>query len=201
MKLSDIHQKYDTDKGTVHTYIDKYDDLFGSYQNDTFNFLEIGCLTCGSIKMFNEFFTHAHIYGLDNWAQTTDHTLDSSSNLKTEIENIKKDIEENYARVHLITCDSTNVEQVKSRLDDVKFKFILDDGDHSYEAQLQTFKNFLPYLDKGGTYIIEDVCHVHIDRLCQSISEYLSLENISMSIEPQGWYRNNRADDAIIVIR
>jgi len=199
MKLADIHQKYDTDKGTYHSYIDKYDEIFGPHRTEKFNFLEIGCLTCGSIKMFNEFFSDAHIYGLDNWAQITDHMGHMLANKGIDVEQIKKDIDDNYPRVHLKTCDSTDVDQVKQRLGDLKFKFIVDDGDHSPEAQFQTFKNFLPYLEKGGVYIIEDVGH--IEKLAKDIQMYLNINYIEMRPELHGWYKGNRGDDAMIVIK
>jgi len=199
MKLSQIHNKYDTDKGTYHSYIEKYDEIFGPYKYEIFNFLEIGCLTCGSIKMFNEFFTQAHIYGLDNWTQSTDHIGHILSNKGIDLEKIKEDIDLNYPRVHLKTCDSTNVEQVKSRLGDVKFKFIIDDGDHSPEAQLQTFKNFFPFLEYNGIYIVEDVGHIH--SLAQDVQTYLNTNGHYKKVEIHGWYKGNRADDAILVIK
>jgi len=199
MKLVDIHQKYDTDKGTFHSYIDKYDEIFGPYRTDKLNFLEIGCLTCGSIKMFNEFFTHAHIYGLDNWAQITDHTGQILANKGIDLEKIKQDIDQNYPRVHLKTCDSTDSEQIKSRLGDLKFQFIIDDGDHSPEAQFQTFKNFLPYLEKEGVYIIEDVSNLEI--LSKDIQIYLNINYIEMRTELHAWYKGNRGDDAMIIIK
>ncbi|NBU68971.1 MAG: hypothetical protein EBS49_05055 [Verrucomicrobia bacterium] len=149
--------------------------------------------------MFNEFFTQAHIYGLDNWTQSTDHIGHILSNKGIDLEKIKEDIDLNYPRVHLKTCDSTNVEQVKSRLGDVKFKFIIDDGDHSPEAQLQTFKNFFPFLEYNGIYIVEDVGHIH--SLAQDVQTYLNTNGHYKKVEIHGWYKGNRADDAILVIK
>jgi cephalosporin hydroxylase len=199
MKLSEIHQKYDTDKGTYHSYIDKYDEIFGPYKYEQLNFLEIGCLTCGSLKMFNEYFSRAHIYGVDNWAQNTDHIGHLLSNKGIDLKAIVEEINDSYPRVHLKTCDSTNTDQVKQRLKDVRFKFILDDGDHSLAAQLTTFKNFLPYLEYNGVYIIEDVAHVN--ELAEQIAQHLKEIHRSMSVEILGWYKGNRADDAILIIK
>lgn len=199
MRLADIHHKYDTDKGTHHSYINKYDEIFGPYKDEMFNFLEIGCLTCGSLKMFNEFFSQAHIYGLDNWAQNTDHIGHLLANKGINISSIVEDINNNFPRIHLKTCDSTNTEQVLNRIHGLRFKFIIDDGDHSLEAQLQTFKNFIPYLESGGVYIVEDVGHIH--QLAELMDLYLKEQNIEKQIELQGWYKGNRADDAIIVVK
>lgn len=199
MKLLDIHSKYDTDKGTYHSYIEKYDEIFGPFKNDKINFLEIGCLTCGSIKMFNEFFPQAHIYGMDNWAQNTDHMGHLLYNKGINLTEIIDDINNNYPRVKLITCDSTNQDQVSKKLHGITFKFIIDDGDHSIAAQLNTFKNFIRYLEQGGVYIIEDVGHVN--ELAEQVSQYITEHNLSYRVEVQGWYKGNRADDAILIIR
>ena len=193
------YDKDDTDKGTYHSYIEKYDEIFGPFQYEVFNFLEIGCLTCGSLKMFNEFFTKAHIYGIDNWVQNTDHIGHMLSNKGIDLEKIKQDVDLHYPRVHLKTCDNTDPEQVKNRLADVKFKFIIDDGDHSPYAQLQTFKNFFPFLENDGVYIIEDVGNIH--NLAQDIQSYLNTNCLLKKIDIFGWYKGNRADDAILVIQ
>lgn len=37
------------------------------------------------------------------------------------------------------------------------FDIILDDGLHTIEAQIKTFKNFWPLLKKNGIYLIEDI--------------------------------------------
>lgn len=199
MKLSQIHNKYDTDKGTYHSYIDQYDEIFGPHKYETFNFLEIGCLTCGSLKMFNEFFPKAHIYGLDNWAQNTDHIGHLLAHKGIDLNLVKEEIDLNYPRIHLKTCDSTNQEQVAQRLNDVRFRFIIDDGDHSLVAQYSTFKNFLPFLEWNGVYIIEDVGHAA--ELAQLIKQYLDEHRKTLNVEIKGWYKGNRADDAILVIR
>jgi len=199
MKLSTIHSNYDTDKGTYHSYIEKYDELFGIFKDKKINFLEIGCLTCGSIKMFNEFFTQGHIYGMDNWAQNTDHMGHLLHNKGINLTEIIDDVKENYPRVKLITCDSTNKDAVEKKLSGIKFEIIIDDGDHRLESQFETFKNFIPYLEQGGVYVIEDVGY--LQDLLQMINNYIIENNISLNVQGYGWYKDNRADDAIIVIQ
>jgi len=199
MKLLDIHSKYDTDKGTYHSYIEKYDELFGPHRDEQFNFLEIGCLTCGSIKMFNEFFSQATIYGMDNWAQNTDHMGHLLHNKGINLTQVIEDVRSNYPRVKLITCDSTNRSQVNQILNGKTFKFIIDDGDHSLAAQFNTFKNFISYLELGGVYIVEDVGHVN--ELAEQISQHIQEHNLNLNVEIKGWYKGNRADDAILIIR
>jgi hypothetical protein len=42
-------------------------------------------------------------------------------------------------------------------LDRPQFDVIIDDGSHAWEHQLETLKNFYPYLKQNGIYIIEDI--------------------------------------------
>lgn len=199
MKLADIHTKYDTDKGTYHSYIEKYDEIFGPYKDQQLNFLEIGCLTCGSLKMFNEFFTQARIYGMDNWAQNTDHMGQLLLHKGIDLNSIIQDINNNYPKIKLITCDSTDNKQVSNHLNGLNFKFIIDDGDHRLAAQYNTFKNFIPYLEVGGVYIIEDVAEVN--ELAALINEYINELKLNLRVEVRGWYKGNRVDDAIIIVQ
>jgi cephalosporin hydroxylase len=199
MKLADIHNKYDTDKGTYHSYINKYDELFAPFQDKRINFLEIGCLTCGSIKMFNEYFAQGHIYGIDNWEQNTDHMGQLLQNKGINLTQIVDDINQNYPKVKLITCDSTNKDAVVKKLNGMKFEIIIDDGDHRTQSQFETFKNFIPLLEKGGVYVIEDVGNVQ--ELLQVIINYITENNLNVSVTSNAWYKNNRADDAILVVR
>ena len=194
-KLADIHLNYDTDKGKGHSYIETYDLLFSRYQNLPINFLEIGCLTCGSIKMFNEFFSQARIYGIDNWSQSTDHLGTSLHHKGINLNEIIEDINTNYPRVKLVTCDSTSSDDVdKNFKDKLKFDLIIDDGDHRAESQLATFKNMIHYLNNDGCYVIEDVEHQNL--LLKGIAEFDS----SLHVEFIPFYKNHRADDALILI-
>jgi cephalosporin hydroxylase len=194
VKLSDIHTSYETDKGTTHSYIETYDVIFGPYQTHNINFLEIGALTCGSLRMFNDFLTKAEIYGIDNWSQTVDHL-----GRAVDVQSITTDINNNYPRIHLMTCDSTNKEQVSEKLNDLKFKFILDDGDHTPESQFNTFKNFIPYLANNGTYIVESV--YGIVELDEMLRTYIKEQNLPYHVKVVGFFKDQRFDDVIIIIR
>jgi hypothetical protein len=193
VKLSDIHASYETDKGTTHSYIETYDIIFGPYQNHNINFLEIGVLTGGSLRMFNDFLTKAEIYGVDNWSQRIDHygrTIDLA-----DITNITN----KYPRIHLVTCDSTDKDRVDKKLTNLKFKFIVDDGDHRPEVQFNTFKNFIPYLADNGTYIVESV--YGIVELDEMLKAYIKEQNLPYHVKVVGFFKNQRFDDVILIIR
>ncbi|NBR61184.1 MAG: hypothetical protein EBT86_05970 [Actinobacteria bacterium] len=201
MKLKNLYTKYNTDKGTTHSYIEIYDEIFEPYKNQQINFLEIGCLTCESLRMFDEFFTSAKIYGIDNWSQRTDFTNESLLEKDIDIISILNDIKKNHPNINIITCDSTDLSQVESKLKGLRFKLIIDDGDHSQWSQLTTFQNMINFLEEGGTYIIEDVNRYYIHGLVKSLKDHMTIWNLNLTVQAIEWHKNNRPDDAIIIIK
>ena len=140
MLLQQIHTKYDTDKGKVHSYIEVYDGLFAPFTNAHINFLEIGALTCGSLKMFHDYFEKASIYGMDNWSQNYDWR-----NQTLNVQNLREEIANDWPRINLISADSTNTLMMHDKLAGLKFDIIIDDGNHEPWAQLASFQNLLPF--------------------------------------------------------
>ena len=66
MKLRDIVDHNLTDKGTRHSYIPIYEELFPSEnRKDIKNVLEIGIAWGGSIKLWSDYFPNAKICGID----------------------------------------------------------------------------------------------------------------------------------------
>lgn len=199
MKLADIHRNYDTDKGTSHSYIDIYDTLFESMQNQEIVLLEIGALTCGSLKMFEHYFQTGTIYGIDNWAQTSENTVSGFRNQSYKLGDLIEDINTNHSRIKLITCDSTNTEQVNQQVGSLTFNIIIDDGDHKVESQFATYCNFIRYLEPGGIYIVEDVDKYHI--LQNQILNYNQTHGLKLDVETKALFKNHRPDDVLLIIR
>jgi hypothetical protein len=80
---------------------------------------------------------------------------------------------------------------------DEKFDFIIDDGDHSVLAQMDTFQNYWPLLKADGVYFIEDVVGlVQAEALKKFLSRYPNL-----IVEHYQGLKNNRADDQIIIVK
>lgn len=53
------------DKGSSHSYIDAYANLFKPYRNKKMNVLEIGVFYGLSLNMWKEYFKNSEIYGID----------------------------------------------------------------------------------------------------------------------------------------
>jgi hypothetical protein len=65
MSLQDIADNSRTDKNTIHSYLPLYQQLLIKKKETAKNVLEIGIQNGGSIKLWNDYFTNANVYGLD----------------------------------------------------------------------------------------------------------------------------------------
>lgn len=126
-----------------HGYTTRYYHHFKEFKNDKINFLEIGIFQGRSLAMWNDFFTNGSIYGIDI-------KLDEFNLFKKELQ-----IMGAFKDKDVIVGEANTKETVLFQ--DVEFDFILDDGCHKPESQIETFKNYYPLLKKGGLYIIEDL--------------------------------------------
>jgi hypothetical protein len=63
--LDTIVDKNISDKNTCHSYLEVYDNILKDKQLTCKNVLEIGIQHGGSIKLWNDYFVNANIYGLD----------------------------------------------------------------------------------------------------------------------------------------
>ena len=159
MKLIDIlkAKRYNTDKHTVHQYIQEYyENALSKDKNKSISLLEIGVLHGESLKLWHDYFTDIELYGIDIFKRVD-----------------KKSVETNLAKynVRLDIVDSFNddwqsVEQRSNYSKTCKgFDIIIDDGLHTAESQFKTFYNFQPYMNKGGLYVIEDIRDSSIQHL------------------------------------
>jgi len=155
MDLAQLFNKYGSDKDR-NGYSHLYSVLFDRIKNEKLNVLEIGIGTmvenaCSSMKGYmpdtylpgaslrawNDYFVNSNIYGMD----------------------IQKDTQFKENRIVTHLCDSTNKEMVDEVMKELNIKFdvIIDDGHHWDESQKKTLRNFFPYLNDGGLYVIEDI--------------------------------------------
>jgi hypothetical protein len=131
----EISDSVDCDKTVYHKYDKIYPDFLESFRSEKFNMFEIGIDAGKSLKIWQEYFPNANIYGMD-----------IGVSLK-------------YDRGEVFLGDqSKNEDLVRISSNIGKCKFILDDGSHVADHQLKTFyylfENLLEY---GGVYIIEDI--------------------------------------------
>lgn len=132
---------YDTDKNTLHSYMDVYEKIFEKYRNDPVSMLEVGVASGGSLKLWKDFFKEGScISGIDNW----DFAKHDSSAIFTQDQ-------ANDLGVELFEGDAKTFQSNK------KFDIIIDDGSHELEDIVLTLKNLWWNLKSGGLYVVEDV--------------------------------------------
>lgn len=144
--LCKLAAKYGTDK--TH-YTPVYDLLLRSRRTAKLNVLEIGIGTPeamkhvpgykpgASLRMWRDYFPYSEIYGVD----------------KDEAVLFQE------SRIHTSKADQSNAAQLEAVIKSigVSLDLIVDDGSHNPTHQALGVTTLLPYLAKGGLYIVEDV--------------------------------------------
>lgn len=155
--LCDLFNKYGSDKDR-NGYAQVYHTLFHKMRNEPINMLEIGIGTMipgvhssmqgyalagykpgGSLRAWRDYFVNGRIIGAD---------VQPDTQFSDE------------ERIETYLCNSTSkteIAELFNKLGDIKFDIIIDDGSHHDMDQINTLRNFYPYVKPGGYYIIEDI--------------------------------------------
>ena len=166
--------KYRSDKCPargVHTYTPYYYNLLNDKKASIKKVLEIGVGKGASLKMWRDFFPNAQIYGADYRSDFL----------------IKGD------RIESILCDQRRSEHLRKLITQIgtDIDLVVDDGSHRSRDQIFTCLTLMPLLQKGVTYVIEDVADPSIvDKLKAYVVEVPSLD------QPK-----KRYDNRLVVVR
>jgi hypothetical protein len=149
MNLTQLANKYGTDKGTTagrkHGYTEIYEKYFAPLRQKSINLLEIG-VQCGkynknhqigpSLKMWHDYFPNGMIYGFDvhNYS-----TLNSP-----RIKVFQGDQAKKQDLLQILKCCP-------------RFDIIIDDGSHAPYDQQASFHFLFPYVKENGVYVVEDL--------------------------------------------
>lgn len=135
-ELNGLGIKYKTDKSDqYHNYLRKYEFFLEPYKTYKMNFLELGVFSGGSLKMWEEYFEKAYIYGVD---------INPSCK---KYENTRRKV---------IICDLSRKESY-NELKKLEPTIIVDDASHMWSHQIKALHYLFPSLASGGIYIIEDL--------------------------------------------
>jgi cephalosporin hydroxylase len=183
MSLEEIVDNSRTDKNTSHSYLPLYQNLLISKKETAKNVLEIGiCHGGGSIKLWNDFFTNANVYGLDIM----------------NIDNVWEGIKNNEKIILYTSTDAYDNDFFITHLlnKNIKFDFMLD-GPHSLESMKQFIKLYSQIMTEDGILIIEDVQFMDwVDILINEVPE-----NLKQFIKVYDLRENkNRWDDIVFTI-
>jgi hypothetical protein len=159
--LCEIMGRNKSDKGSSniknswHNYTTFYYSIFKNLKNEKLRIFELGLGTNNtklpsnmgidgrpgaSLYGWEEFFTNSFIYGAD----------------------IDKDILFNTEKIKTFYCDQTNTNIIKQLWNDnndleENFDIIIEDGLHTFDANVCFFENSIHKLKQNGYYIIEDI--------------------------------------------
>jgi len=143
MSLVELANHSRTDKNTLHSYLDLYQKLLFSKKDTAKNVLEIGIFNGGSIKLWDDFFINATVYGLDIM----------------NINNVWDGIKNNNKIILHTSINAYDSNFFKSQFLDknIKFDFMLDDGPHTLDSMIDFIKLYSQIMTSDGILIIEDV--------------------------------------------
>jgi dihydroneopterin aldolase len=186
--LVEILKKYEThndlahgtDKGTTHAYDTVYEKIFEPYRNNNIKLLEIGLYGGADLLAFNEYFSNSTIYGID----ITD------SNLMKQLYDHKN--------IHIYIGDATLQDTVQHF--NTTYDIIIEDGSHLPEHQIQHFKDYNKFVNKGGIYIIEDVAESNLENVKAKTTEIANENNFTLEVYDLRKIKN-RFDDILLVFK
>jgi GR25 family glycosyltransferase involved in LPS biosynthesis/SAM-dependent methyltransferase len=176
--LSTIINNNLTDKNSYHSYIDVYENLFKNKQLTTKNLLEIGIERGGSLKLWNNYFVNAKIYGLDI--------------------NEPPEILSRYERIITKKFDAYSLDSLNYFIDkNIKFDIIIDDGPHTLESMIFVVEKYTKLLNIDGILIIEDVQAIE---WCEHIYNKISPELKEFSYHIDRRHVKGTLDDILFII-
>lgn len=172
--LCRLMDHYGSDKGpktkgtSWHTYTVVYDSLFQHLIHSNINVFELGLGTNNpalpsnmgvngrpgaSLYGWRDYFQGAHIYGAD----------------------IDRTILFNEDRITTVYCDQTDPQVIRSMWNDLPdMNIIVEDGLHTFEANVTFFENSIHKLRPNGIYVIEDISNEDIQKFILKILEWRS---------------------------
>ena len=161
-------QTLHTDKNTAHSYLCPYEVLFWKHQKTAKNVLEIGVDRGGSLTLWSQYFENAHIHGIDQLSPL----LPSDP------------------RIHLYIQDAYASSPVLPKMD-----VIIEDGSHRKEDMMKAIELYLPLLNDGGIFVVEDIPDIEwVDDLRKCVPEGYECQHFD-------WRLNKgRHDDIVLVI-
>lgn len=141
MSLETLVDNNRTDKNTIHSYLPLYQQLLFRKKDTAKNVLEIGINMGGSIKMWNDFFTNAKIYGLD--IIPIEYLWDGIKNDNIILYNSNA-YDETFFNENFLNKN-------------IKFDVMLDDGPHTLISMIKFIQLYSKVMEDDGILIIEDV--------------------------------------------
>jgi SAM-dependent methyltransferase len=178
MTLSELGEKYGTDKSTTHSYLDIYEKLFEPLKNGPIQILEVGVANGCSLRMWLEYFPQAEVLGMDN----------NPSAIRDLVEQTPEAMS---GRFRTLICEQDNDTALAEWCRNDEFDIIIDDAGHDPKKQMLSFMLLWRAVKPGGYYIVEDIIN-------DSWADYWT------TIPGAVVYKNHKAgreDDILVIIQ
>lgn len=186
-------------KKSQHNYTTFYYSIFNKIQNDNLRLFELGLGTNNvnvlsnmgpngrpgaSLYGWRDFFPNSKIYGAD----------------------IDKGILFSTDRIKTFYCDQTNPDVIKElwNNDELQedFDIIIEDGLHTYEANVCFLENSIHKLKVNGYYIVEDIITGDINLFNQKIKEWkIRFPNLIFTLLRIPSFVNNIDNNLLVVYK
>jgi hypothetical protein len=198
-KLCRVMTKHGSDKGRAHNYTTVYSALFKRRYHQPLRIFELGLgsnnpdvpsnmgvfgVPGASLRGWRELFPDALVYGAD----------------------IDRTILFQEDRIKTFYCDQldrSSIRELWSRPDlQVGVDIIIEDGLHTFEANISFLEESLDHLRPGGIYVCEDIMRDRVDEWCDRLEtiyskQYPTYEFVFAVLPDPG----NRANNLLVVRR
>lgn len=141
--LGDLYNKHECDKARKHSYDLIYERYFAPVRKEPLKILELGVYKGASVRAHLDYFPNATVHGVDIFE-------------RVPLGEVKTD-EERSALFQGSSTDSDMVSRIRKEFKNIKYDFIIDDAQHTPEANRKTFQVFSRMLTTRGVYFIEDI--------------------------------------------
>lgn len=198
MTLREIIAKYDinghekdggTDKDTFYSYIELYEQLLAPFVDKAITLVEIGIQYGGSMLLWQDYLPEAVFIFVDNVNSIHPKILD----------HLDRD------RLCILFQDAYNdigaeeVNNIAKMGASGGIDFIIDDGPHTLQSQIDFLRLYLPLLSKGGIAVIEDVQDVQWFASLEAEAEKAGSEFTFERVDLR--HVKGRYDDLVFVVK
>lgn len=133
----EISNEKGSDKASRHGFDACYEAHFSSLRDMEISILEIGIQAGASLRLWEEYFPKARIFGIDKEAVCKSH--------ETERSRVFIGMQEDGEFLQSVTDETGELD------------IVIDDGGHHMWQQQASFSKLLPHVRSGGLYVIEDL--------------------------------------------
>ena len=198
MTLREIIAKYDinghekdggTDKDTFHSYIELYEELLAPFVDKAITLVEIGIQYGGSMLLWQDYLPKAEFIFVDNVDSIHPKILD---HLDPDCTCVL--FQDAYNDIGAETVSDLAWSGPSRGID-----FIIDDGPHTLQSQIDFLRLYLPSLNKGGVAVIEDVQDVQwfasLEAEAEKAGDKFTFERVDLR------HVKGRYDDLVFVVK